>query len=502
MNLRSLKSAILPLLLAVACTSTPPAPPDPAAQQIDAFVRRAMTAFPEVPAMGVAVVRDGKTILTAGYGMRDVEQQLPATDETVFYIASSTKSYVGLLTAILAARGTVDLDVPVTRYLPEVHFGAGIDPAKVTLRTLLTHSAGISNDAMVMRTAFSGEHTSRGLVELLGRSKAIEPKFEYDNLGYVVAGLVLERVTGKPWQELLATEVFAPLGMTRTTASMTGAAAWPVAKPYDLGRDLHVHPIATLKNDATMHAAGGIVTTPRDLARWLEANVNAGRVSGRQAIPAVAFAEAQKQQVVVPETNWYRFRRLGYAFGWYHSDYEGTKMLHHFGGYEGWRAHVSFLPEQRHGVAAVVNTGAPGAQLRDVVAAYAYDVLLGKPDVDAAYAGHLAKLRADTQQQLDRVQADLDKRNQRPPSLTRPAATYAGTYENDSYGRLQVRAEGTELRASIGQLAATLEPFTQPDTARVELIPGTGEVLGFVFDGGAEQASAVKYRDEVFRRVE
>jgi hypothetical protein len=99
------------------------------------------------------------------------------------------------------------------------------------------------------------------------------------------------------------------------------------------------------------------------------------------------------------------------------------------------------------------------------------------PRRDAAYVGHLAKLREETRQQLDRVRADAEKRSQRAPTLLRDASTYAGTYANDLYGRLQVRADRTALRASIGQLSATLEPFTQPDTARVELIPGTGEVL-------------------------
>ncbi len=308
------------LLFAISCATSAPAPAaaptsDPAAQRIDTFIRQAMTQFPEVPSMGVAVVRDGKTLLVGGYGMRDRAKQLAADDETVFYIASSTKSYVGLLTAILDARGVVDLDQSIAHYLPELRFGAGIDPQKVTLRGLLTHSAGISNDAIVMRTAFSGEHTPAGLIELLGRSKAIEPKFKYDNLGYVAVSLALERVTGKKWQDLLATELFAPLGMTRTTAYMSRAAAWPVAKPYDFNRDLQLYELPNLKIDATMHAAGGLVTTPRDLARWLEANVNAGRVGGRQVLPAEAFAEAHKRQVDTPERNWYRFKRYAYSLG-------------------------------------------------------------------------------------------------------------------------------------------------------------------------------------------
>ena len=470
-----MKRALFLLLFAISCATTKP---DGDAARIDRFIRHAMTKFPEVPSLGVAVVKDGKTLLTRGYGFRDVAGKVAADADTVYYIASSTKSYVGLLAAVLDARGAIDLDAPLSRYLPESNQNA-------TLRALLTHTSGIANDAIVMRTAFTGEHGD--LVSLLGRSKPVEPKFAYDNLGYVAVGLALQRATGKSWQELLATELFTPLGMTRTTAYMSRTSAWPVAKPYDFNG-----PLGFMKTDTTMHAAGGLVTTPRDLARWLEANVN------RSGLPREAFAEAQKQHVSVPQSSWYRFKRTGYALGWYHSDYEGTPMLHHFGGYEGWRAHVSFLPNEKHGVGVTTNTSSPGAQLRDLVAAYAYDVLLDKPDIDAAYETHLAKLRSETDASLERIRADREKRRQRAPSLTRAATAYAGRYANDLYGTIEITGA---LRASLGQLAAPLEPYTEPDTARVELIPGSGEVLRFQF-GNDERASAVTYRDEVFRRVD
>ncbi len=472
---RALSLALL-LFLAVACASAK----QNDAGRIDRFVRHAMTRFPEVPSLGVAVVRDGKTLLTRGYGYRDVEKKVPADADTVYYIASSTKSYVGLLAAKLAARGAIDLDAPIAKYLPETKLAD-----RVTLRALLTHTSGIENDAVVLRTAFTGDHGD--LVALLGHSKTIEPKFSYDNLGYVAVGLAMERVTGKTWQDLLAEEIFKPLGMTRTTAYMSRTNSWPVAKPYGFDGALNF-----MKTDETMHAAGGLVTTPRDLARWLEANVN------RNGIPAAAFAEAQKQQVSVPESNWYRFKRTGYALGWYVADYEGTPMLHHFGGYEGWRAHVSFLPVQKHGVAIATNTSSPGAQLRDLIAAYAYDVLLGKPDVDAAYEVHLAKLRTEIDEQLAQVRADVEKRKARKPSLTRGANAYAGRYANELYGTIEITPA---MRASLGRLAAPLEPFAEPDTARVELMPGSGEVLKFTF-GNGERAEALVYHDEVFRRVE
>lgn len=482
----------LALLLFAACTTTAP---DPDVARIDRFVQRAMNEFPEVPSLGLAVVKDGKTILMRGYGYRDVERKLPATEDTVYYIASSTKSYVGLLTSIFAARGVVDLDAPVTRYLSEVKFDPSVNAEKVTLRTLLTHTSGIENGGITMRTAYTGEHTSKGLVDILSHSTAVEPKFEYDNLGYVVAGLVLERVTGKTWQELLASELFAPLGMTHTTAYISRAAAWPLARPYDFGRELSVQPISFVKIDNTMHAAGGLVTTPRDLAKWLELQVN-----GNRAIDAKALVEAQREQVKTPGSDWYRFHRYGYAFGWYHSDYEGAKLLHHFGGYQGWRAHISFMPEQRDGVAAVVNTGATGAPLRDLIAAYIYDVLLDKPGVDEAYTAHLAKMRADEQQRLDRIRADVEKRAQRTPTLLKAQSTYAGAYENEDFGILRIRTEGDRLRATLGQLDGAIEPYTEPETARVELVPGNGEVLRFQFEG--ERVTGVKWGDHLFMRVE
>ncbi len=478
------------LLLALTLLCATSAHANGPVEDIDNFVARAMREFSDLPSLGVAVVRDGKTLMARGYGFRDVEKKLPATGDTVYYIASSTKSYVGLLTAILAARGVVDLDAPITKYLTELKLPDGVDPAQVTLRTLLSHTSGLQSDAIVARTAFTGEHSPSTLIDLIGRSDRIEAgKYRYDNFGYVVASLVLERVTGRKWQDLLQAEIFGPLQMTRTTAYMSRAARWPVATPYTHDDEFRAVPMPMLKTDMTMHAAGGLVTTPKDLARWLAANIN------RKPLPAAAFAEAQKQQSAYERT-WYRFKTHGYSLGWNLADYEGEPMLYHFGGFEGWRAHVSFLPEKRIGVAVVTNSGGPSAGLRDLVASYIYDRLLGK---DADYDQHLARMKSDAERSMERARADLQRRRAREPSLTRENASYTGRFVSEDYGALHIAPAGAGLRASLGQLSAVLEPFTEPETARVELVPGSGEVLRFEIgeDGRAEK---VTYRRKTFRR--
>ena len=114
-------------------------PSDATARDIDRLVERTLREVADVKSVGLAVVRDGKPYYAAAYGLADVEHQTRATAHTGYYIASATKSYTGLACAMLAARGKLDLDAPIAKYLPEVTSDAG----KITLRQFLTHTAPI-----------------------------------------------------------------------------------------------------------------------------------------------------------------------------------------------------------------------------------------------------------------------------------------------------------------------------------------------------------------------
>lgn len=491
-----MRFAAIALFFFAACASTTPV--DPARSDIIQFTEKVMRDIPESPSLGVAVVRAGEPFLARGFGMRDIEANAPADERTAYYIASSTKSYVGLLAALLAHRGVVDLDAPITRYLAELQLPAGVDPQRVTLKTLLTHTAGLESDALVGRTAFTGEHSTPLLIELISRSEVGETKFDYDNYGYVVAGLVMERVTGKKWQDLLDEMIFRPAGMSRTTAYISRTASWPAAIPYSGGPEGLIRR-RMLKTDDTMHAAGGLITTAEDLVRWLELNVNQGQIGGRQVLPREAFEIAQRQYTTL-SAKFGPYRRYGYALGWYWSDFEGKTLLHHFGGFSGWRAHISFMPDTRNGVAIVTNTSGLAFDVPDLVANYIYDRLDNRADLATVTETRLAELRASIEKDREAMVADFAKRATRKPTLLRDSSAYVGTYANRDWGRITVRQDGNELRASFGQLGGKLEPFTEPDTARVELVPGSGDVLRFQFESGPK-AESVKLRGDVFERV-
>ena len=487
------------LLASFACrTATVPQPSDAAARDIDRFVVQTLRDIPDLASVGIAVVRDGKPYYARAFGSADREKATPADARTGYYIASSTKSYTGLACAILADRGVLDLDAPITKYLPEVKMDAPLDAGKITLRRLLTHTSGMENDGIVFRTAFSGEHTPQQLVALLNLSRPGKEGFNYDNLGYVVASMVIERVTGQPWQQVLDALIFTPLRMNDTTAYMSQAQLRPLASPYDMNRKGEMELLTFVKNDQMMHAAGGIVTTPADLVRWLEANVNDGRIGSRQVIPAAPFREAHRQQVVA-KADREHFNAHGYGLGWYQADYEGDKVLFHLGGFEGWRAHISFMPDKKIGVAVVTNSGGMNGVALNLIAESIYDRLLNKPSAGTTSAERLAKLKADMQQRRERFVADVEKRSKRPWMLQHPNEAYAGVYESPLYGTLRIEQRGSKLFASLANLSAAVEAFTEPESARVELVPGSGEVLRFTF-GSSDTVVSVKWGDGVFQR--
>ena len=280
---------------------------------------------------------------------------------------------------------------------------------------------------------------------------------------------------------------------------MSVAKKWTMATPYYRNRAGDVVPLQFEKVDATMHAAGGIVTTPADLARWLIANTGRGRIDGKQRIPAAAFDEALKLQVPATADRG-DFKGNGYAFGWFHADFHGHHAMFHGGGYEGWHSWYTMLPEERIGVGVLTNINGAPDDGADLIASYLLDRLTNKPDVDADYAKRLAAVKEHVAKVKQMMIEEVAKRAQRPWSLPHPNAAYTGHYANPLFGTLTIEERGGKLYASIGRLSSLVEAFTKPESARVELTPGSGEPLVFAWSGG-EKPDAVTWADDKFVRV-
>ena len=465
---------------------------------IDEFVAGAMEELDLVPGLALAVVVDDAIVHESGFGWANVERREPVTAETVFYTASLSKALTGMAAAVLAAENRLDLDAPITRWYPGLDFPAPLAPAEsTTVRRLFTHTPRFLNSGVNFYPTFVGRYTDAELVRVLNGYSVPNNGFRYSNMSYAIASEILGKAGGAAWQDVIAAAVFEPVGMRRTTARASRVPIRGVATPYTrtTGGFLARPP---LKTDDNITGAGGFYSTARDLARYVVANLNEGRIDGRQALPAAAVREARRPQAEV-DAEFFEFHRRAYGLGLYVADYDGDTLLHHFGGIAGgFRSHMSWMPEHRIGVVVLQNEADTGSNLSDVVATYVYDFLLGRPDVEARARRRLDALVGSTSERIEAAtrlaaRADSAAAARRTPALDLGA--YAGTYENERIGRVHIRPGSDGLRVDWGEIDAPLIPLGGDDFL-VEWQPGyppatwtfkvaDGEVPGFDWDGRA-----------------
>lgn len=495
--------------LAAACAGFGRAAPSELAQatDIDRAVEQGLETL-GVQGLALAIYAP-EGVYAKGFGFADMETGAPVGAETAFYIASSTKSFTALAMNVLHHRGEIDLDATLAKFAPEAPFSTEIQADEIRLRDLLTHTSGLDNEPISYRVAFTGQHDAETLWRLLAatrvRKDAPPGVFDYTNVGYNILTILTDRVIGRDWRDILAEEIFDKAGMMRTSAYMSKAVreGWSLARPHvtvgaDAPRRLHME-----KTDATMHSAGGLIMSASDAARWLELMIEDGRVAGEAIVPAAAVRETRAPFAKV-DGEFGEYARDHYGLGWHIGRYRGDEFVHHFGGFAGARSHVSYMPGRRIGVAVFVNDSGAGFRFADVLANYIYDLLLGRTDAGDRFEIALADAAAHLERINAAIAADREKRAARAWTLTLPRAAYAGRYENELFGAFELVLEpwpggGEALMVSLGNLRAIAEPFVEPDTIRVELVPERGEVIAFLVEDAGE-VSGLRYHGEVFVR--
>ncbi|HEX6063658.1 MAG TPA: serine hydrolase domain-containing protein, partial [Longimicrobiales bacterium] len=260
-------TAVITLSLTTAAPTFAQADPQ-LARDVDAFVSQLMT-HNVAPGLAIAVVRGNEPVLIKGYGYADLERKRPVTPTTGFYIASITKTFTALTMKLMEQRGLLQLYDPVSKYLPRLVLAPGLSADSITLVQLLTHTHGIDNSGPVVAlTAFNGVHTNARLLELMREHKPGESgrNFRYTNVGFNLAGLIIDEVTDDTWKNVMQKDVLDPIGMKDTRASISRYDSAQLAMPYAAAGDGGFRRIQYAKGDGNMHAAGGLISTAQDLA--------------------------------------------------------------------------------------------------------------------------------------------------------------------------------------------------------------------------------------------
>src|SRR5574338_528092 len=272
-------------------TAQEPRPsPDAIARAVDSLATR-IVASGLTPALGVALVMDGRTILAKGYGWADATARIPANDRTLWYLASTSKSFTGFGVSLLAHQGAIDLSAPITTVLPGVQWPAGVDATRLTLVQFLSHTHHITDNAVVQSAAFTGAiPESRWPTLIRYATPSGNDDLVYSNFGYNVAAMVIDRVRPEGWRRYLDSAVYAPAGMRETFTRVSGLDPGRIAKPHALNAAGGFRTLEFEKRDATMNSAGGHLATLHDMARWTIVQMDGGAIDGRQVFPREAVA--------------------------------------------------------------------------------------------------------------------------------------------------------------------------------------------------------------------
>lgn len=434
--------------------------------------------------VGVAIFANDSSF-AQGFGLADIDTGELVTADTAFYIASSTKSFNALAMNVLHHRGDLDLDSTLAQFAPDASFPDEALPDQVVLRDLLTHTSGITNTPIMYRSAYTGVHTPELLWSLLDESSANSNvpygSFEYTNTGYNILTILTDRKLGIAWQDLVNREIITPLGLTRTTSFMSEVQSnkWALAKPHGLregGRS--IERLYLEKADSTMQSAGGMVMSANDAKLWLELFVNEGNVGGAQIFDQEIILETRERLAQV-NREFGDYLREDYGIGWYISSYNGELMIHHFGSFSGFRAHVSYLPNRREGVAVFVNNSHIGSFLADSLANYIYDLLAERISSTDDLNDARNALSARYQRLVAQVDRGRSSRALRTWQLTVPRSAFEGAYRSERLGTITVEIRDGEFYVEMGRMHAIAQPFIEPNTMRVELAPPEGSVLEF-----------------------
>lgn len=296
------------------------------------------------PGAVLTVLRGDNTVFRKSVGLADVENGTPVASNMLFQIGSVTKMFTATAVLMLAAEGKIDMQRPVGEMIP------GLQPcvARVTPEQLLNHVAGIIDEP-----AEFGRHEENALSEFVRgwdpRYCIVAPGtgFSYSNPGYALAGLLIEKASGKAYADFMRDSVFEPLGMTRTVIRPTEAITYPIALGYrsDSGHPSIVRPIA---DDTRFWPAGYIYTNAGDLSKFVMALMNSGKSNGKQAIPAAVVSGLLVTPVNVPTDE--QFSNSMYGHGLFAHQYRGVRLFEHVGSMPGYSAHVWFVPESRAAV--------------------------------------------------------------------------------------------------------------------------------------------------------
>jgi CubicO group peptidase (beta-lactamase class C family) len=425
---------------------------------LDKYIARGMKDW-DVPGLSIVIVKDGRTVLMKGYGVRDVQSQQPVDENTLFMIASNTKLFTGTALALLETRGKLSLNDKITKFFPGYRLYDAITTKQVTIRDMLTHRIGTKT----FQGDFTFWNTSLTRDEIMKRMRLLKPTqifrqdYGYCNSCFMTAGQIIPIVTGQQWENFVQDSIIAPLEMNSTMVLSTGIEKQSnVATPYTTSYTAKLSQVP-FDNWNNLAPAASIVSNVSDLSHWLMMQLDSGRYNGRQILPWQTLQKTRDINIITSSRKSlvYPMHFRGYGLGLNVADYNGRQVYWHTGGAGGIVSNVCFVPEEKLGIAILTNND--NQSFFELLRYQILDAYLGVPYVNRSLS-QLPAFKNGMQQQVNEISNWKARVKGNKPEL--PLSSYAGQYTNDLYGNITISQIGNQLKINFGtkpDLSATLD---------------------------------------------
>jgi CubicO group peptidase (beta-lactamase class C family) len=433
-----------------------------------------------VPGVGIGIVVDGQVVFAKGYGVRDVESREPMTADTVFEIGSCTKPFTTFLMGMLSDEGLLNWDDAIIDILPDFRMWDAYATQNLTLRDLLTHRSGMPrHDFMWYNSGLSRQ-------EIFHKLRYLEPtcdfreRYNYNNLMYLTAGLAMEKVTGKSWEELIAEKILLPLEMSNTYFHVDDMQkSSDFAIPYvERMEKLRKMPFRDVSN---MGPAASICSSVNDLNHWLKLLLAQGTYNGHTLLSPTTLLEIEAPQVIISGYAENKDAQLNaYGLGWKILSYRGHYFVSHDGGINGFTSVAGIFPQDGIGIVVLVNKNQ--SSLPRYLSLVAIDRILELPAREWLKEGMEQFLKSRKVAADNLLKEDLNRKKGTMPSHS--IEEYAGRYTHPGYGMVTVEYKNGRLQALHNKIISYLnhwhyDVFSIVEESEDLIIPREGTKFSF-----------------------
>jgi CubicO group peptidase (beta-lactamase class C family) len=424
------------IVVSISTVSAQNTTPSFISDSLDSYIKQGLSDW-NIPGLSIAIVKDGKTVVMKGYGVRDTETKKPVDENTLFLIASNSKLFTGTALAQLEHNKKISLDDKVSKYIKDYTLYDRNTSELVTIRDLLSHRIGTKT--------FQGDfvfwNSNLSRQQVINKMKLLKPNgifrqdYGYCNSCFVTAGEVIPVVSGKPWEVYVYDSIIMPLEMNNTHTLTQGISERPnVATPYTTSYTgkLTELPYDNLSNIA---AAGSIVSNVKDVSHWLLMQLDSGRYQGKRILAWDVLQKTRDINIVTQSRRSpvYPTHFRGYGLGVFAADYNGRQIYYHTGGADGFVTNTCFVPEENLGITILTNNDNQG--FFEALRYQILDAYLGLQYVDRSKA-RLPAFTKELNEAVAKTEAlQARVKGRKPPNSLE---AYTGTYENELYGPITI----------------------------------------------------------------